>query len=136
MLFKPFNWYTAGHPSPVDYYKHAFKYEHKFKIVISNTIQFGNIYEITGKCLCNNKQTLNDFKTIITKNFKGISAEHEGDFTINHDGIVYRIDTTIESNSDYDINKYKFNKDPVNTIDLDIPKDVIKMAMIVLHLEI
>jgi hypothetical protein len=136
MLFKPFNWYTAGLTSPVEYYEHAIKYEHKFRIVISNTVHYDNKYKITGKCLYNNKQTLNDFETKITKNFNGISAEHEGDFTIIHDGIVYRIDTTIESNNDYDINKYKFNKDPVNTIDLDIPKDVIKMAMIVLHLEI
>jgi len=131
MLFKPFNWYTAGLASPVEYFKHAFNYEHKFEIVIFNTGQFGNIYKITGICLCNNK-TLNDFEIRITKNFKGIIDEHEGDFTINHDGIVYRIETGLKFSSD-DINKYKFNLD---TIDLDIPKDVIKMAMICLHLEI
>ncbi len=134
MLFQPFNWYSAGLISPVEYYKFALQYEHNFNTVISNTKCSGNIYQTIGKCLIDKK--LNDFRIDITKNFKGVSAEHEGDFTINHNGIIYRVDTIIDSKNDSEINKYEFNKDPINAIDLDIPKDVIKMAMIVLHLEI
>lgn len=134
MNFKPFNWYSAGLVSPVEYYKLALQYEHNFNIVLYSTIHSGNIYRITGKCLFNNY--LNDFKTDIIKDFNGISAQNEGDFTMNHNGIVYRIATTIYSTTYSNINTYEFNKDPVNTINLDIPKDVIKMAMIVLCLDI
>ncbi len=148
MFFQPYNCYTAG-LSSVAYYKHALLFEHNFNIVISDIRHYGNKYQINGKIFDSGAL----FTTVITKNFNGLcpgedrlqswrsnpelcSREDEGDFTMEHDGIIYRIETMIESKYDLEIKKCKINTDPVNTIDLDIPKDVIKMAMIVLHLEI
>jgi hypothetical protein len=134
MEFKPFNWYAAGLKSTIEYYNLALQYEHQFNIVISKTLQNNNEYYINGKCMFSNE--LCDFETVITKNFKGNTWNHEGDFTMNYNGVIYRIDTNINNKTNSDTTQCKFTKDPINIINFDLPKDVVKMAMLVLHLEI
>ncbi len=164
MLFQPFKYYSAG-LSPVAYYKVALLFEHNFNIVISDISVDGNIYQIIGNIfdsgalfttvitknfnglcpgedrqqschsttgLCPGEDRLQSWRS----NPELCSREDEGDFTMEYDGIIYRIETMIDSKYDLEVEKRKSNTDPVNTIDLDIPKNIIKMAMIVLHLEI
>jgi hypothetical protein len=148
MLFKPFNWYSAGLRSPIEYYKYALEFDHDFdRIVISQALKYDNTYYINGKCISTGDIRLSDgsykrynelcvFNTDITKNFNGtLVTENEGDFIIEYDNIKYRINTTIQTGIECD-KGYRFTTDPINTINLDIPKDVIKMAMLVLQLEI
>lgn len=136
--FTPFNWYTAGFNSPIHYYLFAVNYEHNFKnIVILKTTQNNNKYSIYGKCIINDK--LCDFVTHITEHFEGAFLNHEGDFTIKYQGLTYRINTTIDTESISNKNEYDLNNnaiDNINLINLNLPNYVIKIVLLVLYLEI
>lgn len=99
---------------------------------------------ITGKCLCKSSnesiKVLREFRTIITRNIQELTlvSRHEGDFIFmsSEDVMNYRIETYIYGSTVTVMPSDHMMTDPENTIHVDLPKDVIKMAMLVLHLDI
>lgn len=134
-VFTPYNWYSVGLKSPVEYYLAAAQFSHTIDtIVISRCTQEDNRYSIFGKCMPNNN--LVNFETHITAPYiDKDSRNHESDFVIQCEGVLYRIETTIDVNKQYMTNTKTFDN-PIPNIQLDLPLYIKKLAMLVLHLEI
>ena len=138
MQFTPFNWYKAGLKSPVEYYRAAAQYTHTFEnVIVDKTVQNENAFSIYGKCKIDN--ICYAYDTHITKYDVGErfqSSQDEGDFTILSNGSIYRIVTTINTEHAIGINKRMFVENPMTKIKSELPTDVIKIALLVLQLEI
>lgn len=137
--FVPINWFNAGFESTVDYIKYAGEFEHDFSaIIVISAIYSAGRYTLTCVQFCD---TIRKFRSDITPNWPGFGLDKndESEFAYIYNGVNYMISTDIlmdEINHGINPTDEIRQKSDELIQNINLPDQIIKMAMIAINIEL